>query len=310
MTDASDRFDDLPLPVRPIAPREAAARDLRARLHRRLGAESPPGETPLPKAAGLEYETAGEVGGEPVLLLHAGGATSFVPLMTEPALVDGFRLIRCHRRGFAGSDGGADGTIAGQVRDLVALLDELDVERAHVVGHSGSGVVALQLALDAPHLVRTLVLEEPAIHAVDPRANRVMLDAIEPMLAMHRSGESRRAMERWMRGLSLTWRVDLTRTVPGGPQQVLDDADAFFADVQAVAEWTVDHDRIAALTTPVLYVVAARRDPLTDAVMRRFRSLVPQTEVAVIDDASHLLHTDQPAAVASALRTFLDRHET
>ena len=309
MTDASDHFGDvdLPFPVRPIAPRAAMARDLRQRLHRRLGAPSPDDAYALPNAAGLEYEDGGNPAGQPVLLLHAAGATSFVPLMSEPDLADEYRLIRCHRRGFAGSEGATDATIAGQVRDLLAFLDELGIDKAHIVGHSGSGVIALQLALDAPDVVRSLVLEEPAIHAIDPRSNRVVLETIEPLLAMHEAGETGRAMERWMRGLSPTWRVDLTRSVPCGPQQVLEDAEAFFDDVRAVSGWAVESDRVGALTVPVLYVVSGGRDPLTDALMRRFRSLLPETEVVVIDDATHLLHSDQPQAVAVALRAFFAR---
>ena len=103
------------------------------------------------KAVGLEYEVGGNPDGEAVLLIHAGTATVYAPLMVEPALADRYRLVRFHRRGFAGSDQ-FDGpvTIDAFVRDSLALLEHLEIERAHVVGHSGSGVVALQLALDAP----------------------------------------------------------------------------------------------------------------------------------------------------------------
>ena len=50
------------------------------------------------KAEGLEYEERGD--GEPVLLIHGALiATTFVPLMSEPALADRYRLIRYHRAG-------------------------------------------------------------------------------------------------------------------------------------------------------------------------------------------------------------------
>ena len=54
------------------------------------------------KAQGLEYEPHGE--GEPVLLIHGSHvADSFLPLTREVVLADRYRLIRYHRRGFAGS---------------------------------------------------------------------------------------------------------------------------------------------------------------------------------------------------------------
>ena len=45
----------------------------------------------------------------------------------------------------------------------VALLRHLGIERAHVVGHSSGGVMALRLALDAPEAVHSLILLEPAL---------------------------------------------------------------------------------------------------------------------------------------------------
>ena len=84
----------------------------------------------------LEYDVQGD--GEPVVLVHGGLlADENAPLMREPALTDGYRVINYHRRGFAGSSrppGRA--TIGDQAADLRALLDHLGVERAHV-GHAG-----------------------------------------------------------------------------------------------------------------------------------------------------------------------------
>lgn len=169
----SDRFDALRLPVATLAPRSEAVADLRARLHRRLGFDPPDGMVPMDRAMGLGYEVAGPTDGQPVLFIHAGTATAYSPLMTHPALVARHRLVRYHRRGYAGSDRFDGATsIAAHVQDATRLLDHLGIESAHVVGHSGSGLIALQLALDAPQVVRSLVLEEPALHGIDPRCSR------------------------------------------------------------------------------------------------------------------------------------------
>lgn len=309
MTESVDGFDALRLPVEPLAPRPAAVADLRTRLHRRLGVEPPRHTVAMRKAVGLEYETSGPADGEPVLLIHAGTATAFAPLMTHPAMVERHRLIRYHRRGYAGSDPLNNETSIGtHAQDALRLLDHLGIDSAHVVGHSDSGLIALQLAIDAPQVVRTLVLEEPAMHAIDPRWDEIVREAVAPIVETHRNGDSRRAMEGWMRGISRDWRVELTRTVPGGPQQTLDDAGAFFADVDAVFEWQFDHARVSALRMPVLYMVAAAPLPGMRAVMRRFCELVPHTETVVIDDATHMLHTDQPDRVGDELAAFFARH--
>ena len=49
----------------------------------------------------LEYEVRGS--GEPLLLINPVVAEGFVPLLGEPALVDRYRLIRYHKRGWGGS---------------------------------------------------------------------------------------------------------------------------------------------------------------------------------------------------------------
>jgi pimeloyl-ACP methyl ester carboxylesterase len=43
-------------------------------------------------------------------------------------------------------------------------------------------------------------------------------------------------------------------------------------------------------------------------ILRRFEELAPHTETAVIAEATHMLHTDQPAAVSAELAGFFTRH--
>lgn len=115
--------------------------------------------------AELEYEVAGD--GEPVVCIHGAFiADTFRPLLSEPGLAGRCRLILYHRRGYAGS-GRASGhvSVARHAADCLALLRHLGIDRAHVVGHSYGGAVALQLALDTPSVVHSLALLEPALMA-------------------------------------------------------------------------------------------------------------------------------------------------
>jgi pimeloyl-ACP methyl ester carboxylesterase len=128
----------------------------------------------------LEYEIRGA--GEPVVLVHgAHVADAFAPLLAEPVLTERYQLILYHRRGFAGSTH-PDGplSIVQQARDCRALMQHLGVQRAHVVGHSYGGVIALQLALDAPEAVHSLALLEPALLTV-PSTPQFM-EAMGPVL--------------------------------------------------------------------------------------------------------------------------------
>src|SRR5918996_2043981 len=111
----------------------------------------------------LEHEVSGT--GEPVVLIHGALiADTFRPLLAEPALAGRYRLIAYHRRGYAGSSRASGPiSVARQAADCRALLRHLGVERAHVVGHSYGGIVALQLALDSPGVAHSLALLEPGL---------------------------------------------------------------------------------------------------------------------------------------------------
>src|SRR5215218_5270477 len=84
----------------------------------------------------VEYEVKGS--GEPVLLIGTGPiADSFVPFLSEKALVERHRLIGYHQRGQAGSTHSPGPvSVAEHAADAAALLGHLGIHRAHVAGHS------------------------------------------------------------------------------------------------------------------------------------------------------------------------------
>jgi hypothetical protein len=81
----------------------------------------------------LEYEVVGS--GEPVLLSSPAVPQGFVPLLSQPVLADRYRMIRYHRRGWAGSTHTAPPvSVADHAADAGGLLDHLGVRRVHVAG--------------------------------------------------------------------------------------------------------------------------------------------------------------------------------
>jgi pimeloyl-ACP methyl ester carboxylesterase len=260
------------------------------------------------KARGLEYETAGE--GEAVLLIHGAlVAGTFLPLMKEPALAERHRLIRYHRRGHAGSDpvSGKAG-FEQQARDARALLAHLGVERAHVVGHSGGGATAVQLALEATELVHSLVLLEPAI--MPPAALPTFIEGTAPVLAAHRSGDVAKALDLWMGAVSASdWRSVVESRVPGGVEQAERDAATFFdAEFPTLADWRFDAEQAARISQPILYAIGSESGPLFEMAWQHFRSLVPHAEKVVVPGVNHLMQAVDPKGVAAPIAEFLARH--
>ena len=263
----------------------------------------------MQKAAGLEYEMSGD--GEPVLLIHGALiAETFRPLMREPALAP-YRLIRYHRRGHAGSDPMPETfSIEQQAQDAAALLAHLGVERAHVVGHSGGGVIGTELAGANPGLVHSLVVLEPA--AMPPAALPAFLETLEPALAAHESGDGARAVELFLEMVGeADWRRDLEQNLPGGLEQAVRDSATFFGvEVPAfrASASAFYLQRASRITAPVLYGIGSGSIPRREPSQHYYQSLVPQAEVVVIPGVDHSMLTQGPKQVAEAVAEFLARH--
>jgi pimeloyl-ACP methyl ester carboxylesterase len=149
--------------------------------------------------AGVAYDERGA--GEVICLVHAGvfGAW-FAPLFEQPAL-DGFRVIRPIRPGYGRSPAPSEpASIAAYARRCGAWLRGLGVARAHWVGHSSSCCIGLQLALDDPALVASLILFEPA--KPSGRQREVAASTyVGPALAAAGQGDHARAFDVFLRGV-------------------------------------------------------------------------------------------------------------
>jgi len=96
--------------------------------------------------------------GEPLVFLHGLGGTSHVFDDLAPRLTDRFRVLALTRRGHAESDHPENGyTIRQTTADLLAFLDTLGIDRAHVVAHSIGGAEATRLGIEHPDRVRRIV---------------------------------------------------------------------------------------------------------------------------------------------------------
>jgi pimeloyl-ACP methyl ester carboxylesterase len=171
----------------------------------------------------VEYELRGS--GEPVVVIHWGVSARWAePLLAEPILAERYRVLRYHRVGFGGSSR-VEGPIsmADHAEHCRLLLRQLGIERAHVVGHSSSALIALQLALDAPDAVQSLVLMDAArpVPATEAQAAFVR-EVAEAAIGRYRAGDVAGAVDIWARGVfGAGYRASLDRGLPGVFEEIL-----------------------------------------------------------------------------------------
>jgi pimeloyl-ACP methyl ester carboxylesterase len=259
----------------------------------------------------LEFEVTGA--GEPVLLIHGAFiAEAYAPLCAEAVLNSCYRLVRYHRRGYAGSSPvRAPFSVAEQAADCRALLRHLGIERAHVVGHSSGGVMALRLALDAPEVVHSLVLLEPAL--LDVPSGAMLAEGLGPVLERYAAGDKEGAADGFLRwAIGPDYRVWLDRLIPGAFQQLVADADTFFGvEYPSMQEWRFTREDARRITQPVLAVLGGESAsiwPGWTEVQDRLREWLPQAEPFVLAGANHALEERDPRGVAEAMASFLARH--
>jgi pimeloyl-ACP methyl ester carboxylesterase len=259
----------------------------------------------------LEYEVRGA--GEPVVLMHAGVCVDFFkPLVEEPVLTARYRLVRYHRVGYAGSTRLAGPvSIAQQAAHCRALMRHLGIEQAHIVGHSSSAMMALQLALDAPAAVHTLALLDAARPAPPSELQREFVKAVvQPALQRYGAGDKAGAVEIWMQGTcGPDYRAALEQALPEAFAQAVADADTFFGqELPAVQQWSFTQENARHITQPVLAVLGAQSRPIFRERRELLLAWLPKVEPFTLPDATHLLHVENPSGMTEALATFFACH--
>jgi pimeloyl-ACP methyl ester carboxylesterase len=247
--------------------------------------------------------------GEAVVLLHPGFvANGMQPLLGQAAL-SAYRLIAPHRRGYGCSDPAEPPvSMADLAADVVGLLDGLEIERAHLVGHSLGGCVALEVARTRPERVRRLVLLEPPLgFALSQPTLAVLLSTAGEAMARFAAGDHEGAVAVWLDGaFGPGWQEPLEEVVGGAVAQATKDAAAAFGlEVPALQTWPFGPPDLAAISAPMLSV--AHEDAWAGFVEVHQALLAAGAEAALLPIRSHLLQVLEPATVAGCIGAFVER---
>lgn len=245
----------------------------------------------------LYYEDRGA--GRPLVLVHGLGTSSADWQYQYPALESRYRVIAPDQRGFGRSTRPPGPySIEGYAADLCALLDYLEIDRAHFCGISMGGAVSFQLAVDDPQRVRSLAIinSQPSFE-LNTFRKRMM-------------AASRRWMARRL-GLEREARIQLYRNFPGAANREArrrlqgrfrNDLAPYLAAIDAVAGWTVV-DRLDRITAPVLFL-AGEHDFTPPQEKAAFAALMSNARVQAFPGARHAMHLQKPDEVNAALLAF------
>ena len=258
-------------------------------------------------STGLAFEIAGS--GEPLVLVHAGVADR---RMWDPqwrAFADSHRVIRYDLRGY-GESLPPIGPWS-QHADLLGLLDELGIGRAHVVGTSMGAGIAVEAALAQPQAIASLVLAAPggALYggATDD-LRPIWHDEVE---ALDR-GDLDAAVEVNLRA----WVDGPVRAVDAVDPQIRAFVGRMQRDAFELPEWDPDaapeteleppaHARLAEIGCPTLIVVGEEDQAATREAANRLASEIPGAGFVSVPGVAHMLTIERPREFERLVLDFL-----
>jgi pimeloyl-ACP methyl ester carboxylesterase len=190
------------------------------------------------------------------------------------------------------------------------LLRHLGVERAHVVGHSYGGIVALQLALDTPRVVHSLALLEPGLmvgaSAQDYR------ESLARGVERYRGAGAEGVVDEFLQARWPGYRATLDRVLPGAFAQAVADAETWFErEASGQLAWRFGEAEVRRISQPTLSVLGGESDVLWSRFGETHRLLLewlPHAEGFVLPGATHFMQIQNPRGMAEVLAAFLARH--
>jgi 3-oxoadipate enol-lactonase len=238
----------------------------------------------------IHYERSGE--GFPVLFIHAGIADSRMWEPQAAAFSDRFDMIRADQRGFG---------------DTVALLDHLNVDRAHVVGCSMGGTLALDLALEHPRRVEKLVLIAAGVSGSNLGASDTALftDIEEADKAGDMDAVNRAEVRLWVDGPRRR-----EGSAPATVRELVLDMNgrSLHTDWSAAENRPIEHPaitRLSEIAAPTLVIVGDQDLPHCIANADLITSKVAGSRKVIIENAAHLPSLERPEEFNRVLLDFL-----
>ncbi len=258
--------------------------------------------------------------GPDVMLLHGlGGAKSSFFDTAATLSRDGYRVHVIDFPGFGGSSKPATAPYSARwfADTVIGTMDQLGIDRAHLIGNSMGGRVALEVGLRSPDRVRGLALLCPAVAFIRRGYDSIVrLARPEFGLLPHRFSRGMVESQFW------SMFCDPDSVDPAVADVAVDEfqriyasAGARFAFLSAARNIYLDkpygkggfYPRLSELESPCLFVWGSH-DPLIPAAFERHvERWLPSAEQIVLADCGHVPQVERPEQTNELLSGFLAR---
>ena len=249
------------------------------------------------------YETRGE--GFPIVFVSGGGILDRRGWDHQfETFADTNEVIRYDIRGI-GKSARPDGPFSHS-EDLYALLTSLKITRAHVVGLSVGGAIAIDFAIEHPEIVDRLILAAPGLSS--DAKSEPNLQSLAALAGMVKTNGLDHVIQ-----LTLDALFVLSKQNVAGQKKVreiyLDNRDVFESGFPLYTLWKPiqppPESRLSNIRARVLIMRGDNDSPEYTSMTNRIDKGIPQATTVVIPGGTHFLHLEKPAEFNQALQEFL-----
>lgn len=249
------------------------------------------------KGGAIGFWEAGGGDSTPIIFLHGVGSDKSVWAPQLAHFATTRRAIAFDYPGYGESDLWPGATRDDFASAILAAMDSLGVDRAHVCGLSLGGVIAIALHAAAPSRCASLILADSfAVHP-DGRAIFDRSEAASRTIGMRALAEARAGVLLG-KAASPQMHADVIDTM----SRI--DPSAYV--VGSAAVWLADQRvRAQAIAVPTLVLVGDEDSVTPPSLSEQLVALIPGATLQIIGDAGHLANLERPVAFNAAIDAFL-----
>lgn len=251
----------------------------------------------------LYYDEAGS--GETILFIHGSQEDYRVFIPQLNALKETYRAVTYSRRyNYPNNNKYRKETafdVFTEAEDLASLMDELNIDSAHLVGHSYGGLVGLAYANEHPERVISLILSEPPLLKLpgcESWHDQAQTELIQKGKAAFKTEDSTKVMSAIFEFFVGT---DIQDQVP---PEVLQSLYANLSEMEALVHSENPFPELSTdIEPPMMLLTAGNTMPMLECTNKVLIQLLPQAKHFHLPDATHnmwMTHSEQLSGVIHA----------
>jgi pimeloyl-ACP methyl ester carboxylesterase len=251
----------------------------------------------------LRYQETGD--GAPIVLIQGANLPMEMWDAQVKFFASEFKVVRYDVRGFGGS-GPRDGVPYQSHTDLLALLDHLRIERAHLIGLSLGGRIAVDFALTYPDRVASLVLAGPGLSGYQFNA-QAMRSWIERIIAAQSEGDFFLAADVWLETGFMAPAMDNPELAPRLTRLAHANARVWASRDLEVPLSPPAVDRLGEIDAPTLLLLGERDVDDEHRIVETLHREVSGAQLEVFPRVGHVINLEAPEAFNRIVHRFLSQ---